>query len=282
MERIFTAIYIAGFSSAGASHIIGIYLLFKVKNNIANQRVLTINLAFAEMLGSWYHVFDKVRTKDWDHVDAFFDTFIFPCIRWIVILIIIDRFLDIYLHIKYPVYITTRKLLATTFFVYGFSVIVALILTLLTHKDVISLEDQYKKLSFTILILDVAIIFIAVVTYIYLYSCVRRILQDSVAGKQTRERLWVKFMVPCLLVATHILFNATSSIIKTIFNVKTMSEKSQNLYVRIFGILDCLGWQSDAVIYIFLPKQIRTFLISSLGRAVCKVNRTGEHSLVEL
>ena len=77
---------------------------------------------------------------------------------------------------------------------------------------------------------------------------------------------WMKFRIPFMMVASHILFNTTSTLVKITMNLSDVNKPQVNVYVGVFHLLDICGWLADVFIYVFLQKRIRGFLLSAVKK----------------
>ena len=182
--------------------------------------------------------------------------------------VIIDRTLDIYLHLRYPV-IFTRSLVAkilcalwvcALFIGTGF-----LILEVLYIKN---LDIAYIYATATYVVVDAILFAISVLSFVYLFSKVRSILLEinQNLSRQSecapvRKSLSKKLKIPLVILATYLVFNLTGDV----FTYVKIKEKSGNQ--ELYEILDILahvlwwfGLISDGVIYIFMQRNIRAYL----------------------
>ena len=107
LETINT-ISISGYALAVAMHAIGLVLLFKSRGDLPNQRLITINLAASEMMMCLWAVIVYGRALcSIQMSDAFFYASLFgqftlyTNIRFVMLHMIIDRFLYIWLNLEY-------------------------------------------------------------------------------------------------------------------------------------------------------------------------------------
>ena len=112
-----SVLFIAGHSLPTALHMVGILLLYKIKGGVRNQRVITLNLAIAEMLFCLVNVIILIislmnMSLSSRYIVNLYCLFgpLFCVIRFAILHIIIDRFLYIWLNIKYPIYLSSRNL----------------------------------------------------------------------------------------------------------------------------------------------------------------------------
>ena len=93
-------------------HAFGLLLLYRAKGDLPNQRITTMNLATAEMFNCILRVvinsilksgISSIGTMTDNYYYNLVDIFIFASIKLILIHIIVDRFLYVWLNIKYPI-----------------------------------------------------------------------------------------------------------------------------------------------------------------------------------
>ena len=165
---IFSIVFIAGFGIVALLHSLGIYLLHEVKTNLFNQKVLVINLALSEFLFSLHQVFlHSVSISGyWNStltcIDIFMICLLYSVIRLIVLHIILDRFADIYLNVKYSLYMDSKK---TKFIVTAgwiLSAILAATLTVLFSYQYLFTHQIWRIIDTAIIILDLVILISAI------------------------------------------------------------------------------------------------------------------------
>ena len=263
MKETFIKIYLVGFTLAGILHLIGFLILYKVKDNLTNQRIITMNLAVTEMVSSWYQVIlfavliNGDMTPKWLLPDTFLTVIFHSIIRMIVILIIADRFLDIYLNLKYPIYMDKTRLIVITVILWILSAMFASSMVLTIHFGVGPILVE-KILGYTFLALDIVITLFAILTYTYLYLCVKKMSEwDNSSGVNRngsrKKAIYHKFKVPCLMVASYLIFNVSGTILKTSVAFMSVGEQTWLLVFGISNILVICGWISDAFIYVLYP-----------------------------
>ena len=198
---IFTAIY----SLVGTIHLIGLLLLYKAKNCLPNQRLLTMNLAIAEMVICWGSVAQFNLTPVHDQIGfiiyyAFGIMFLIE-IRLTMLHIIFDRFLEIYMNIKYPLIMTHRNITVLVGAHWTLSVIWTIIEFTLNVVSGHMISRMFA--FFSCLILDIIILISFLVTYSYFYSRVKKIrhLESNSVSQCTQNRqrsLFKKFNIHML------------------------------------------------------------------------------------
>ena len=116
-QYVLYGICIIGYTITGAFHGFGLYLLYKVKTIPLNQKYLLLNLSAIEMILSWLYVVYIIAgwfdTKLLSSVYFKIAIGVFlTCVRIGFLQIISDRFLEIYLNIKYPLYMRIKRLVS--------------------------------------------------------------------------------------------------------------------------------------------------------------------------
>ena len=253
-------------------HGFGVVLLYRARGGLPNQRMITLNLAVVEML---YCLFASIHSSmmvlglpfTWKYyyvIYIFSLALFFVTTRFAIIHIIVDRFLDIWLNIKYPVYVKKKNLTIVIIFQWTLGIFLTVTSIIFVTFKRNPFKFQYMGLCVR-LIIDVTIIFSAIITFAYLFSKVKSaVLQtSSQQGKKMRvHSVWFKMKIPLLMVTTFIAFN-TSSTILFFLNYKRHGLPYGLVTYQPFIILDICGWCSDACIYIFLQKRVRRLLTCS-------------------
>ena len=250
-------------------HIAGLILLFKARNDLPNQRLLTKNLAVAEIS----FCLSKIVTFSallyhrsfWTSLlDNFLSCFSVTVIRLSMLHIIIDRFIEIYFNIKYPLLMTSKRFLILIAANWAVSVISATIVTVLVAVTN-CIELIFRVYLLLLLIFDMTILLSAITTYAHFYSRVLQIkrLEVNSMGQSKESRLNLfreKFKQPCYIVMTYICFNLTSTVLMQTYNYAE-ERKKWLLYIS-YQALMIFGLASDGIIYIFANRNVCKLLCS--------------------
>ena len=188
------------------------------------------------------------------------------CVRFGFLQIILDRFLEIYLNIKYPLYMKIKRLV--TMIVSGWFLGLILVMGIYSsfgfnHDKVI----KSKITTLSLLAIDISVTIFAITTFAYFFSRERRIhIQEFGANICSRERdIFVikKFRVPFLMVSTYILFNVSG----TICVLSLYYYESGFIGYLLYHILTITGFQSDAFIYVYLQKSVWELFQMMIGKS---------------
>ena len=265
-------IYVVGYSIVSILHLVGLLLLYKANSNLPNQRLLLMNLASAEMLLCWsmltlfsiqFRAYNMLIVKC---IDAFFNTLFFIEIRFTMLHIIFDRYIEIYTNIRYPLYMTNKKILLVLLTHWSISFLCATISFTLDVTDVFERPLQFT--FFLCLVIDIVIFISSFSTYMYFFKKVRRIraMEVNVTDQQRESLINLlieKFKVPCLIVLTYLIFNLTSTIMLT--SAQYVQSRKQAKVLMAFSQVPILvGIISDLIIYVLANGNVRRFICSKV------------------
>lgn len=265
-------------------HVIAIRMLISVKtNNVrGSQKLLLLVLCVTELTFSILDINNKglhlLEYTEYRYIWWMF-SISSAVIMYIFVmtLITIDRFMDIYLNIKYDIhwYAKSTKIALTAAFVVSLlSGIPAVI---------VGLEDPCKVFKFLSLyvypVLEGIFVVIALFTYFYIIKQVQKHKKISrKIEKQLRENHIIPFQkpsrnrfriyVPTLIIITFILFTIGPNVIKFFYFLNII----QNHYIsHIAYLLIPVGFIADPLIYILNLKPVRTRLKQVIpGRSTIK------------
>ena len=196
-------------------------------------------------------------------LDSVLSSLFFIEVRWTMLHIIFDRFLEIYTNIKYPLYMTYKRmslLLATHWII---SALCATINVVLEHLEI---SGKFEVTFFLGLILDVMILISSISTYIYFYRTVRKIRRLELTAASQPQELGVhllisKFKLPCYIVLTYTCFNLSSTAMMAASQLVDNEKPSEHLF-RFSLVPTLIGFTSDAIIYVFANREVRKLLCS--------------------
>ena len=171
--KIFASIY----SLVAIIHLIGLLLLYKAKKELPNQRLLVMNLATAEMFNCMA-IFgvNVIRLVKHGPINVFVPivfTFFFTEIRFTMLHIIFDRFLEIYTNIKYPLIMSSKTITGLVVGHWTLSVLFAIIRISLQVLKGTRTARKFSNLSF--LTLDIIILISFLITYSYFFLKIKKI-----------------------------------------------------------------------------------------------------------
>ena len=276
--------FIAGHGFAAFTHLVGLLLLYRVKFQPVNQRIVIIHLAVTELCTniSQTIVYTLLMTgrcerkSVCDYVDRFIYSFVAGTTKLIMIYITCDRLLEIVMHLRYPIYFTKERVKKIILFLWTFSGIFAFITVLIYMFNIATLKLT-GTIRYSILITKDFVIFItAFMTYSFLYLKVKRFHALDQSQMRTRKCSKTsqnsKFLLPCLVIATYLMFNTTGDVL-IIYNRYFADEGqtyTKSIISEVAHWLWILGWISDGILYIFMQKSIKEKLKSGFRK-----NRVG-------
>ena len=282
--------FLSGYIFTAILHSIGIWILCSVKMALANQRLIILNLALAELLSCIERIIytsgslADFRNTIWLRFGFFLHLFAAFITKFIMLLLTLDRFLEIYFHMKYAVYLTRKKLfyILITLWLLSAGLSVTLVLVAIFVSEVLKMYALFFYVYFGI---DIVITIAAVSTYIYFFVKVRSFKQKErkLSGHliQHKQSTSNKFLVPCLTIATYILFNVTGTTIHMAIQLMEDKYAPTSLIIALSHIgflLMLLGWVSDWMIYIILQRNVR----KKLMKTCCGARENAYHSDIEM
>ena len=194
-----------------------------------------------------------------------------------MIYLICDRAFDIYFHMRYPLYFTqqtTKRVLVALW------IVCAIFALLMVPMEKFKIQPAVQIiLSIFFIGTEVLIVVTAMITYSYLYIKVRQILANShvlAHSGNTRQSQISKFLLPCLIIATYLIFNLTGIVLMfySRIGLKGSSSLTKSSLSEIAHLFWILGWISDGAIYIFLQKSVRKRLKSVFKKSISPTTST--------
>ena len=258
------------------THIMALRVLINKKQRRlkGNQKMLLITLSVAELTYAVVNI-GKLLCSLYNLInlnDAFF-TLNFVARFWmywvIMTLITIDRFLEIYLNIKYNILCSPKKTKTV--------LIIAIVISVLLLVPAFHVKKE-TLISFGILfcypMLESFFIILALVTYLYIFKQVQRHRKSTLkVQKQLRRNNRVitrmhfgnrfKVFVPSLIIITFIFFMCIPNTISLFILKGFVKPELQG----VVFILIPIGLVADPVIYIFSLKGISRSSIKSAWSA---------------
>ena len=269
MASVLIKLHTAGFSILAVLHSTALLLLCKSRWELKNQKLLAVNLVLVEMLYIYCMVIiNSIDLSDTEYstplhlTTVFFSTLMYTEIRMAVLHIIMDRFMEIFLNIKYPIYMSLKRMKSIVVCSWTLCAIFASAATACFAQGKIIIAHTMVDLRS--LILDTVILISAVTTYSYFYSTVKKIQKrerrTSTLPNEIGSSLVIqKFKLPCFIVSTYIMFNFTSTIIAKASEYAKTQEK-QNLILDISVLFAIAGFFADIFIYVLVNKNVRRLL----------------------
>lgn len=270
-------------------HSVGLVLLYMVRSKIVEtsfiQYVYIVNLSVVELLSSLLYVLHTVLIVNGKPALLFYihclqNGGVFVWYTLVMIMLTFDRFLEVYLNIRYYIFWSLKKTIVVLVMI---AVIpLAFTLYLFTIKDK---RDLFRLLTFYCWpICECSFIVVALATYGYFLKKIKshRVTQQSLSLQQSnietqatsdlsasvqrsasRFRQAARgFTLPTLLISTYLIFWVFPDMF---YLVSILHEKTYPAAVQsVFTVMYMLAFASDAVIYIFGYKPVRNLLRKKL------------------
>ena len=190
----------------------------------------------------------------------------------------LDRLMAVVLGLKYPQYWTIRRTKKTLIVIWGIGLLLLILFEILYNFYGQWQEDEGMMnlwVSFSLLYIVVATVTYAVIFVEYYKSryTAQRLndAEQSESNPTSALQLFLKsrFYVSVLIILTYLLFNTIPLCVASFLKNIEINSQSQSIVL----LLLYLGYTTDAVIYIFLQKDVRR----QLFQLVCfrRSTRTG-------
>ena len=261
--------------SSFVSHFIGTYLMVKAyePGREDSQHIFLTSLAVSEMFMSIFQLlFTWIPKRMFPTINMYLKVvqfFFFSTMYYLsMILITIDRFLDIRLNIKYPIYWNGMKTKILLFVMWSLTGCFTFSLCLVFYFRRVSVtrHSYYLFLS-----LDLIFVFVSILTYAYIFSKYKRSCEAPAPGFNSNSisvftvfRKSRRFYIILLLVITFFLFTVIPDII--IFFAVTLDDPNlrsvrKQLIIPTCRILYAISRLVDAYAYIFMDNRIRKLIL---------------------
>ena len=266
----------------------GMYFLIHHSKGIrSNQNLYLISYTMTEIFLIVYHIFNVTIIVSYPmYIGEFWllAIRIFTVIVWItntstLVVMTLNRFLEVYLNIQYEVYVTRRK---TLFIIFGMWVtgLVCSAVLLICWRFLDNFTNiLYDGLGFSWTIIEVIALLNGAIVYLYIYSKCRsnrvsnvvsqnNVNSDSNENRQNRLNKR-KVFIPAFITITFFLFvfiPDTVFLIMYYCSCTTIAFDSL-IGTIIYNISYAINTISDVIIYVvLLQRDIRTFLLKMCRR----------------
>ena len=258
-------------------HLTGSYLLWKTYNwrRVSTQQLLIFHLSVCECIinGNW--IILKVLLLVWSDAKTMYYGYclviylsLSGVLYMIMMFITVDRLMAVVLSLKYRQYWTagrTRTIIFITWVLGATLTIFFVICNRYLGPWYRQIEVVYFKVVFSVLYILVALITYAVIFWKYKISRGLSGPQDVlINGTRNRPS---RFYVALLIILSFLMFNIVP------FCTFAVSHKyTTEIPSLLEGILIHLGCIADALIYIFLQRDVRKQFFKSFSCIQCKRN----------
>ena len=263
---------VAGISSkslAGVTavfHLIGIVVLFKGK---LKQTTILLHVAISETIFCLNHAIWPIKSSNIPRLS--FNLFCVLANRLLMLVLLGDRFLEIFLNIKYPVFVTKERLIKVISIIWIASGLYGLITGILDGINKLHYLLAYYISNYIVLVNDITFSVCAFITYGYFYLRIR-----AAKGKSKISKF--NFRIPFLMVATYLIFNVPSTII---FQVYTHRKEENKIYLlTVAYFLFILGFLSDSLLYIFMQRKVQLMIRRKVMPMSTITNTNTSHQMI--
>lgn len=251
-------LFIISYSIAFFLHAVGFWLLYYTNYTLTFskiQRLYLLNLSFAEILICFISVLCQLTPASLIDVSyyiyyvSFGGSFLLYLIYY---LITIDRFLIVYLNIKYHAVITMKEVRIAFCICYGISGLVTMTLFVLNPKQKI-----YEVFSLYIVFPgNLLFILLTILVYSYIvFSIHKRRSKLAGSSRQRNHQSNRLQLLPILLIASFIIFFIIPSVTYT--SIRLSNESTPPWLNVLLEVVYGAGYSTDAILYIFSLEKIK-------------------------
>ena len=160
-----------------------------------------------------------------------------------------DRFLEVYLHLKYKSLVTSRVSLITILVCWAITLVFASTLVIIS-QTVSNIHDVDRFAFFFFFATDVIFLTNSTGVYTYLYVKYRQMKSKTRKNNPFISKNKARFMAPFFIILTSLLFQVTASFLSMTNYLITSSKitYARQISLLLFGF----GYVSDPLIYIIL------------------------------
>lgn len=255
-------------------HLFGCYMLYQVRRRALCKTPITylLNLSFSEVLLSITGCVRRILflsgiSKVATYITMFQWTTFTIGYFLAMILLTIDRFLAVYLNLRYHLYWSEKKAITTIAIAWLLSILFGI-----TVQNIVSMNIDNIITFATIYYLplvEVIVLLIAILTYGYFYKQMQRhkrqrpsVSRSETTKQNTAGEVQVKekhrtggFYVPALIMITFVVFIILPD--QVYFFTTILNVKIPDYVVQILSLAYIFAYISDGMIYIFLSVPVR-------------------------
>lgn len=263
------------------AHLLGFYLLWSLYRGGQGKvkEILLLNLSFGEALMSilfiitWPQTGSFTVTQIQYYVMVTLITGFYFFYVLSMILITLDRFLEIFLNITYPLYITNRRVKYTLAGLWVICMLISISVSIVDKLYLFLESDEcYTDMTYIYMGCDVAFITIAILAYGYIFQKFRKtrklpfhtryLTENNSNESYSIVKIFInsRFYVYLLLIASYFFLDAIPNSIDLTFT----HHSSHSTYTQIVKFCCQLSYFIDALIYIFLQPSVRRLLLEKL------------------
>ena len=258
-------------------HGVGFYLLLclnSIKSN-ESQTIFLLNLSFCELLHLVLALVSTLLVKFASYVR---EGFYLYCINstaaatayyLLMIFMTLDRFFELYLNVKYPVYwsVGSTKILMAA--IWCISTVIGIIFIILHHYNLV----QFMVVTALYMFPPMSLLFLLIAGVTYGYIITKLIIanrhRSSVSSEHTnnssKNKRRIRFstlLLPSLLIGTFFIFMVVPDMLWFFHALKIIPVT--NTQGATLVLLYLTGYICDATIYIFLKPSARRLLLRKL------------------
>ena len=251
------------------SHMVGVAVLFKLKVEL-NQSVIIVNLAVIECIMCLNFSTLSLLESQIPYMSiSMFSTL---GIRMIMLVLVCDRFLEIYLNITYCVIVTRQRVFKLICMMWIISGIYGLAQGMIVRfgDPKTAFGKAFYVHNYILSGIDTIFTIAAAVTYSYFYCKIRSIRKEDKAQRKKENTKCnqrghcFNYKIPFVIISTYLTFNLTATVLfqvrrHKLWDSEETSCTSCELLLDLARFSQIAGALSDSIVYIVLQDSVKNF-----------------------
>ena len=244
----------------------GVYVLYHFSSLCTTQRINLINLSLCHILHSipclykFSKMIGSIQVPNEVLALIYFTIFNYTLLMHYLS---IDRMLEIYLHLKYPIYMTKK----VSHFIIMLLWLISLFLVFAVFLVIYWCPYLKEKLFLYILpTMTWCVLGTALLVYSYIYKKWTNLRRNTPGIKHNVRTNLNTFMASFFVVVTFILFQGSGSVVVIIRYTVELNTSTKSLLEYVASMLYAFGGIADVLIYIFLQRDIKKKLLLKFRR----------------
>ena len=261
-------------------HLFCIYILYIARGTHLkdNQRYFFMNLSLSEFLICFVGILKRIcKIYQWNEegsyvrfIQAGVATFIY---YFIMIVLTMDRFWEVFLNIRYPIYFSSKKIKIAIATIWGLSICFTILLCIL---NTVNPKISNDILTYFYFIFGIICIVVSAFTYTFIAKRIydNKISEDkqisaissvdnTISNAKKRKILLKSLYLSGLFLVTFLFFVIIPEILYFYYDLKSlkMSKQLSTLLTASYFV----AYTSDVFIYVLFSKYIRRIILRRFG-----------------
>lgn len=302
IESILTNLALVLLLASLSLHVFGVYLLLMMQNRRTVQDIIIMNFSITEIVISCFDLTENVMSRWYDKLNKNLNIVTIASISMclipnflILIVLTLNRFLEVYFNIKYDLYFDKKKAIFALLICWSVGLITA---SIAVPFRIFNHNVGYAIFIYVLPFIEGTVLVVAIWVYMYIYKKIRIKDKDLVQPPPRIQSVTrpppppppaikrKKFFLPFLIILSFFLFVVIPDITNLLLFY--VYKSGVQWHAQVLYIFYTCGYICDALLYIFLQKHLREKCKRFLAVSVCccrhvafDVKKTEKNSMKE-